>query len=149
MAEDVVIDLLDPKDVDLMAHLFNQVFKPERPPASFGRRLEGRKNALFMVARIKSEAVGFFVGMELKPSVHFAWLVGVMPDARRMGVATRLMQSAASWAREHGYTYLRFECHNQMRPMLHFGIAEQYDLVGVRWDNDMARNLVIFEKTLE
>jgi len=149
MAADLAIDLLDPSDVDLMAHLFNQVFKPERDATMFHRRLEGRRSALFMAARINHEAVGFYVGMELKPSVHFAWLVGVMPDARRMGVATRLMQAAAEWAREKEYRYLRFECHSQMRPMLQFGIADGYDIVGVRWDGDMARNLVIFEKPLE
>jgi len=148
MAQDIVIDAVDPADVELMAHLFNQMFQPARRPEHFARRLEGRRNALFMVARIGREAVGFYVGMELKPSVHFAWLVGVAPDARRMGVATRLMQAAASWAREHGYSYLRFECHNGMRAMLHFGIAEGYDIVGVRWDGDLSTNLIIFEKTL-
>lgn len=145
---DVVIDLLDPKDTALITHLYNQVFRPEREEAYFKRRLENRMNPLAMAARVKTEAVGFFVGMERTPRVFFAWLVGVLPDARRMGVATQLINTAADWAQTRGYGAIRFECHNRQRAMLHFGIANGYDIVGIRWDADRAENLLILEKSL-
>lgn len=144
----VVIDRIDPAETQLMAHLFNQVFRPEREPESFARRLKNRVNALFMVARVDDRAVGFYVGMELKPSVHFAWLCGVMPDARRMGVASQLIHAAMDWARTEGYEIVRFECGNHQRAMLHFGISAGYDIVGIRWDPDRAENLIILERDL-
>jgi len=145
---DVVIDLLDSKDTAVIAHLYNQVFRPDRDEAYFRRRLENRMNPMVMGARIEKEAVGFFVGMERTPRAYFAWLVGVLPDARRMGVATQLMNTAADWAQTRGYGAIRFECHNRQRAMLHFGIANGYDIIGMRWDNDRAENLLIFEKAL-
>jgi len=147
MAE-IVIDILDPTDLKLLSHLNNQVFRPERDEAFFERRLRNRMNPLVLGARIGSDAVGFMVGMELKPSVFFSWLVGVLPDARRMGVATQLMHAAEDWARERGYDAIRFETGNAHRAMLHFGVAAGYDIIGIRWDVDRTENLVIFEKSI-
>ncbi len=144
----IVTDQVDPKDTELMAHLFNQVFRPERDGDSFARRLESRMHPLFMVARIDNEAVGFYVGMELKPAIHFSWLCGVMPDARRMGVATVLMRDAMGWAQSRGYSGLRFECTNDKRPMLHFGISQGFNIIGLRWDEERLQNLLIFERNL-
>ncbi|MHC4975410.1 MAG: GNAT family N-acetyltransferase [Planctomycetota bacterium] len=145
---DVMIDKLDPMGFETIAHLYNQVFRPERDDEYFERRLDGRHNVLAMGARIDNEAVGFIVGMERTPRVWFAWLVGVLPDARRMGVASQLMNAAADWAKTRGYKAIRFECTNRGRAMMHFGIAAEYDVVGMRWDNDRAENLLMFEKVL-
>ncbi len=100
------------------------------------------------MARIDKQPVGFFLGFELKPAVYFAWFYGVLPEYRRQGVASQLMDAVHSWAQQNGYEAIRFECHNQHRPMLHLGIAREYDIVGMRWDTDRGENLVIFEKTL-
>ena len=145
----VVIDTVDPKDTALMAHLFNQVFRPERSADSFARRLQNRLNPLFLVARINNEAVGFYIGMELKPTTHFGWLCGTTNAARRMGVATQLIHRAMDWARTEGYEHIRFECSNNQRPMLHFGISSGYNIVGIRWDSDRNENLIIFERSLD
>ena len=147
MAE-IVIDRLNPADLSLLTHLNNQVFKPEREVAFFERRFRNRVNPLILGARIESDAVGFMAGMELKPSVFFSWLVGVLPDARRMGVATQLMTAAEDWAREREYRAVRFESGNRHRAMLHFGVAAGYDVIGLRWDVDRSENLVIFEKAI-
>jgi GNAT superfamily N-acetyltransferase len=86
--------------------------------------------------------------MELRPDVHFAWTCGVTSDSRRTGVATQLMHAAEDWARTEGYRILRFECDNDVRPFLQFGIANDYDIVGIRWDSERMHNVVIFEKNL-
>jgi GNAT superfamily N-acetyltransferase len=92
--------------------------------------------------------VGFFLGFELKPTVYFAWFYGVVPEFRRQGVASQLMDAVHAWARDNDYNSIRFECHNQHRPMLHLAIALGYDIVGIRWDPDRGDNLVLFEKGL-
>lgn len=145
---DAVIDRIDPKDIALVTHLYNQIFRPERTEEQLRTRLRGRHNILVQVARIGADAVGFSIGMELKPTVHFAWLCGVVPEMRRAGIATQLMESAEQWAVTEGYRAMRFECDNKIRPMLHFGIAAGYDIVGIRWDPDRVSNLVIFEKII-
>ena len=145
---DAIIDIVGPEDLPVIVQLYNQIFRPPRDVDSFRRRYRGRYNILQMVARIGDRPVAFFLGFELKPTVYFAWFYGVIPDVRRSGIASQLMEAVHSWAKQHEYESIRFECHNQHRPMLHLAIALEYDIVGIRWDPDRGDNLVIFEKVL-
>jgi GNAT superfamily N-acetyltransferase len=145
---DATIDIVGPEDLEEIVNLFNQIFRPTRDAEFFNRRYLGRHNILQMVARIEGRPVGFLLGFELKPSVYFAWFYGVLTEFRRQGIASQLMEASHAWAREHGYESIRFECHNQHRPMLHLGIALGYDILGIRWDPDRGANLVLFEKPL-
>jgi GNAT superfamily N-acetyltransferase len=145
---DAIVDIVGPEDLPEIVRLFNQIFRPSRDLESFRRRYLGRYNILQLVARIEGKPVGFFLGFELKPSVFFAWFYGVLPDCRRQGIASQLMDAVHSWASQNEYETIRFECHNQHRPMLHLAIAQGYDIVGMRWDPDRGANLVMFEKSL-
>lgn len=145
---DAVIERVGPEDMAVISSLYNQIFRPQRDADSFKRRFRGRYNVLMLVARLNDRPVGFFLGFELKPTVFFAWFYGVLPDCRRLGIASQLMDAVHSWAKQNDYDSIRFECHNQHRPMLHLAIALGYDIVGIRWDPDRGDNLVIFEKVL-
>ncbi|HEB61202.1 MAG TPA: GNAT family N-acetyltransferase [Phycisphaeraceae bacterium] len=142
---DIVIDLVDPADTGLLAHLYNQIFRPERSAEVLGQRYRGRNDVVILVARIGNDSVGFYAGFELKPGVHFAWLCGVVPSFRRQGIGTQLMEAAEDWVKTHGYKVIRMECYNNHRHMLQFAIASGYDIVGIRWDADAGQNLIIFE----
>ncbi len=145
---DAIVDIVGPEDLPVVVELYNQIFRPPRDVESFRRRFQGRYNVLQLVARLKDRPVGFFLGFELKPTVFFSWFYGVLPECRRQGIASQLMDAVHSWARQHEYESMRFECHNQHRPMLHLAIALEYDIVGIRWDPDRGENLVLFEKVL-
>jgi GNAT superfamily N-acetyltransferase len=145
---DAIVELAGPEDLPIISKLYNQIFRPSRDEESIRRRFLGRYNVLQLIARIDDRPVGFFLGFELKPTVYFAWFYGVLPDFRRQGIASQLMDAVHSWAKQNEYESVRFECHNQHRPMLHLAIAQEYDIVGMRWDPDRGDNLVIFEKVL-
>jgi GNAT superfamily N-acetyltransferase len=145
---DAIIEQYDPEELQVVSQLYNQIFRPPRDVESFRRRFRGRYNVLQLVARLGDRPVGFFLGFELKPNVFFAWFYGVLPEFRRQGIASQLMEAVHSWAQQNDYDSIRFECHNQHRPMLHLAIALGYDIVGIRWDPDRGDNLVIFEKVL-
>ena len=145
---DAIIDPVGQDDLPIIVDLYNQIYRPAKDLESFQRRFLGRHNILQMIARIKDQPVGFFLGFELKPAVFFAWFYGVVPECRRQGIASQLMDAVHSWAKQNEYESIRFECHNQHRPMLHLAIALGYDIVGIRWDPDRGDNLVIFEKVL-
>ena len=143
------VEVLGLGDVPLITDLYNQIYKPRRDEAFFKRRFLGRYNPVIMTAIVDGNPVGFFLGFELKPSVFFEWLYGVLPHYRRQGIAAQLMDAANAWAKQHEYTSSRLECHNQHRPMLHMAIKAEYDILGIRWDPDRHANLVIFEKALQ
>ena len=145
---DAVIDVIGVDELPVIVELYNQIFRPAKTLESFQRRYQGRHNVLQLVARVKDRPVGFFLGFELKPDTFFAWFYGVLPDFRRSGIGSQLIEAAQGWAAQHEYESIRLECHNQHRPMLHLAIDLGYDIVGMRWDTDRAENLVVFEKNL-
>jgi GNAT superfamily N-acetyltransferase len=145
---DAIIERVGLDELPTIVELYNDIFRPPRDIESFRRRFRGRYNVLMMVARLGERPVGFFLGFELKPLVFFAWFYGVLPDCRRQGIASQLMDAVHDWATTNEYESIRFECHNNSRPMLHLAIALGYDIVGMRWDPDRGDNLVIFEKVL-
>src|ERR1700757_1432872 len=98
---DAIIDLVGPEDLPVIASLYNQMFRPSRDVESFRRRFRGRYNVLQLLARIQDRPVGFFLGFELKPTVFFAWFYGVVPDFRRQGIASQLMDAVHAWARQN------------------------------------------------
>lgn len=145
---DAIIDVIGVDDLPLIVEMYNQIFRPSKTIETFRRRYLGRYNVLQMVARVKERPAGFFLGFELKPDTFFAWFYGVVPEFRRSGIGSQLMEAAQDWAAQHSYESIRLECHNQHRPMLHLAIDLGYDIVGMRWDADRAENLVICEKNL-
>jgi GNAT superfamily N-acetyltransferase len=145
---DAIIELAGPNELPVIAQIYNQIFRPNRDVDSFRRRFRGRYNILQLIARLQDRPVGFFLGFELKPTVYFAWFYGVIPEFRRQGIASQLMEAVHSWVRQHEYESVRMECLNQHRPMLHLAISHEYDIVGLRWDPGCGDNLVIFERLL-
>lgn len=145
---DATIDIVGTDELPLIAELYNQIFRPTKTVEAFRRRYRGRYNVLQLVARVKDRPAGFFLGFELKPDTFFAWFYGVLPDFRRMGIGSQLIEAAQSWATQNEYETIRLECHNSHRPMLHLAIEMGYDIVGLRWDADRGDNLILFEKTL-
>lgn len=135
-------------DYPLFADLYSQIFSPPQDEKYIARRFQGRNNVSMMVALLDERPVGIAAGYELRPTTYYCWLCGVLPDARRLGVATQLIQAQQAFASDHEYHIIRFECQNQHRPVLHLAITEGYDLVGIRWETESASNMVIFEKEL-
>ena len=141
------IEIVGPGEYELICNLYNTIFRPPVDAAFFERRLRHDK-PLMMVAELEGRPVGFSCGYELRPTTYYSWLYGVLPEARRLGIASQLMAAEHAWAKDHGYDMVRFECYNQHRPMLLLAIKVGYDIVGIRWDSRTAENLVIFEKHL-
>jgi GNAT superfamily N-acetyltransferase len=139
---------LGTRELPLIMDLYNQVFRPARALEFFERRLRGRTSPLILLAQIEHQPIGFAIGYENKPRTFYSWLIGVLPDFRRLGIASQLMEATAAWAKDNDYATIRFECFNSQRPMLHLAISHNYDMVGIRFDHDAGANLIILEHDL-
>lgn len=133
------------RELPVIVDLFSAVFRPARDRHYFERRLQGRLNPLLLLAQLDRKPVGFAVGYENKPRTFYSWLIGVLPEYRRAGIASQLMEAMAAWAKDQGYHIIRFEAFNTQRPMLHLAISQNYDIVGLRFDADTGQNLIILE----
>lgn len=142
------IVIVGPGELPLIADLYNEIFRPPHEVEFFRRRLVGRYNPLLLVAHVEKQPIAFSTGFELKPTVYFSWLTGVLPDYRRSGIASQIHEAQMAWAVEHGYHHIRMECHNSHRPILMMAIKMNFNIVGMRWDPDRTENLIIFEKQI-
>ena len=142
------IIIVDEKLLPQAVELYNQIFRPKREVDFFKRRFMGRYNALTLLAKMDDRPVGFCIGFELKPGMFYHWLGGVASAVRRHGVGRQLQEAQQSWAKDHGYEYVRCECMNHQREFVHFAVSLGYDIVGIRWDSTHADNLIVFEKNL-
>jgi GNAT superfamily N-acetyltransferase len=142
------IIIVDDKLLPQAVELYNGIFRPRHEVDYFKRRFMGRYNVLTLLARLDDRPVGFWIGYELKPGMFYHWLGAVTNDLRRNGIARQLQEAQQSWAKDHGYEYIRCECMNHQREFIHFAIALGYDIVGIRWDSLHADNLIVFEKNL-
>ena len=131
-----------------IAEIYNQIFRPTRTAEDLLKRFERRYKPLLLLAEAKDKPVGFFLGYEWKPSTYYGWFYGVMPEFRRQGITSQLMDYAHKWAEEQNYRNFRIECFNSQRPMLHLAIELSFDIVGIRFDSDRKENLILFEKKL-
>lgn len=147
--EGVQVEVVGQTDLPIIADMYNVIFRPARNVEFFRRRLLGRYNPLLLVASINNRPVGFATGFELKPTVFFGWLLGVLPDYRRGGIAKQLCDALFTWAAEHNYELVRMECHNTHRTILAMSVNMEFDIVGLRWDSDRTENLIILEKKLD
>ena len=136
-------------ELPFVQDLFNQVFRPGKELAFFQRRFKGRLNPLILLAQIEKRPAGFALGYEIKPSTYYCWLMGVLPDFRQAGIASQLMEAMSAWSRENGYHVLRFECYNRHRPMLRLAVKQNFDIVGIRFDNDEGVNLITMEQAVD
>ena len=139
------ISVVGPGEYRLIRDLYNEIFQPAVDVQFFEVRLRNR-NALVLVAELDGRPAGFLCGYELRPSTFYSWLCGVLPDARRLSVATQLLDAECAWAAGQKYEMIRLECYNRHRPMLLLAIKHGFDIVGIRWDSRTANNLVVFEK---
>ena len=142
------IIIADDKLLPQAVELYNSMFRPKRELDFFRRRFMGRYNVLTLLARLDDRPVGFWVGFELKPTMYYHWLGGVLVDFRRKGIARQLQEAQQAWSKDHGYEYIRCECMNHQREFLHFAVDSGFDICGIRWDSTHADNLIVLEKTI-
>lgn len=75
-----------------------------------------RRNLLMLVAWLRGNPVGFKVGYELKPRVFYSAKGGVVPPARRQGVARALLHAMLDRVRERGYRQFVFDTFPNKHP---------------------------------
>ena len=91
--------------------------------ATYESRLQAKH--LILIAE-HNGPVGFKVGYELNDSTFYSWMGGVMPSARKKGIAAALLQTQEQWVRERGYRQIEVKTRNRHRNMLLLLISRGY-----------------------
>lgn len=88
--------------------------------------------------------IGFKLGYRRGATLFYSWLGGVHPDARRQGVAQRLMTAQHAWARSRGYAQIETRTRAENRAMIIANLKGGFRIVGC--EVDRAGYLVVTQR---
>ncbi|MGX9461302.1 GNAT family N-acetyltransferase [Shewanella sp. A14] len=108
-------------------------------------RLAG-KNHLILVARFNAKPVGFKVGYGISDSQFYSWLGGVVPEHRKMKVASQLRQLQESWVVDNGFDAISVKSMNQFPAMLQMLITSGYQISGYENNGSITNSKIEFIK---
>lgn len=142
-------DALWPEAVEV----YNAAIRPKVDISYFKRNLLGHHNALTLLAHLpepggRDRPIGLWIGFEERPQLYRHWLGVVHPEFRRMGIARQLLEAGCAWAAEHEYDAIRCEAMNRQKEYVALAIDSGFDIIGLRYEDSRADNMVVFEKSL-
>ena len=72
----------------------------------FVKKLKSKHGVLIQLCLNSNQIVGMKLGYEEKPGYFYSWLGGVLPEFRRLGIASQLMRAQHDWCQGKGYAYI-------------------------------------------
>lgn len=119
-----------------------------QPIEYFTDRYEGSEHIL-LVAFADNAPAGYLIAYEKpKEECMYVWMAGVVPEYRRSGVLTELMEYVEEWSRESGYGLLRIKTRNSRREMLSFLVKRGFMFYDVHARDEVINNRILLEKPL-
>ena len=105
--------------------------------SAFKSALEKQESLLFCLAFEGDRLVGFKVGFrQARPRYFESWRGAVRPDARRMGIGSRLMELQHAWCAEQGFSLIVTECHHRSVDMLRLNLSHGLLVTGSYLDRN-------------
>ncbi len=92
---------------------------------------------------------GFKLGYAESDTGFYSWLGGVLPHARRKGLARQLLLAQEAWVIERGYRTIRVKSRNRYRNMLQLLLSENYHIVDIEPQDLIEDNRIGFSKALQ
>ncbi|AHM61285.1 GCN5-related N-acetyltransferase [Flammeovirgaceae bacterium 311] len=117
------------------------------PPEKYKVRLH-QKPHLVLLAVANGETAGCKVGFALDEHCFYSWMGGVHPKWRRQGIAELMAEQQEAWARNQGYTTVRFKTRNSCRAMLQFALMRGFNITAVEPRPLVSENRIWLEKAL-
>jgi GNAT superfamily N-acetyltransferase len=148
---DIVIEKFSeytPELVGRVLQMEQKVFDPPLSEEIVSKELEGRKDILALFASSQGVYCGYKVGFQHSPEIFYSWIGGVVTSYRRLGIATRLMETQHTMVKAMGYKFVRTSTKNKYREMLLLNIKFGFDITGVQKklrENDLS---IVLEKEL-
>ena len=124
---------------------------PEFEQATTLERLQSRLDgavSLILVAKLEGALVGYKVGYQLTEETFYSWLGGVIPEHRKHGVATLLLNYQEKWVLNSGYKQIKVKSMNRFPGMLNLLRSNGYEIVGIEESFCGSEDKIVFLKRL-
>lgn len=106
----------------------------------FEKRLEGKKDVCFYIAEVNNIPAGYIVSYnknEDNSQLYYCWLAAVLPNYRRQGVFTLMMDATKKYAQQKGYAQMGIKTKCKFKNMLIYLIQNDYRITDFRKEDGM------------
>ena len=121
----------DALDEDLLLRLCRAVFAEFDASYLAARLPLIVKPVLTLADDDDGQPIGFKLAYEREPGTLYSWLGGVVPSARRRGVASKLMATQHDWARAAGYMRVETRTRAGNNAMIIINLRHGFQIVGL------------------
>ena len=112
----------------------------------YQRRLTNTTH-LILIAYVNNEPAGFKVGYE-KEGYFYSWMGAILPNFRRLQLATKLAKAQEAWASKQGYPHITFKTRNYLKPMLLFALKRGFHIIAVEERERIEEYRILLRKFL-
>ena len=78
-------------------------------------------------------------------NIFYCWMAGVIPQYRKSGVLTAMMEYLKNWSKEQGYKNLRIKTRNTRREMLSFLVKNNFNFYEIEAQENIRDNRICLE----
>lgn|GEM_PF-1323209 len=119
----------------------------EKSAASWKQTLTEKPGALLTVARLDGRIVTYVLGYDAQEAgVFFIALMGGLPEIRGKGIGRGLFRFTLDEILRRGYRAVDINTLNRYRGMLALCIAEDFDIVDLRFDQGRSCNRIYLRR---
>ncbi len=114
--------------------------------AAWNEKLEDRAAVVIAYAESEGEIVGFKVGYELKPTLFYTWVGGVLPEFCSRGIATKMISDQLEFCKAKGFNMIKTISDNRNKEAMILNLRAGYDFCETKVDEEGILRVVMEKK---
>jgi GNAT superfamily N-acetyltransferase len=131
------------QQLDQLLQLINIVDGVDLPVGVFASELRPKEIILCCFAWSGKQLVGYKIGYEQRPGYFESWIGGVLPEYRRKGIATALLNAQHQWCKEAGYRFIDTQTAGDNHAMLIANLKAGFEICGTYWDRKQVMKVIL------
>jgi hypothetical protein len=109
-------------------------------------KLSDRAAVFISYAESAGTVVGFKVGYELKPTLFYSWVGGVLDAHRNKGIATQMINDQLNFCSTNGFTVIKAISDNRYKDMMICNLRAGFDFCETKLDDEGILRVVMEKK---
>lgn len=150
--EDYIVKTGSVNDLKGIVELDKVVFGLSRTPEEVEDKLRLQKDVHISVAIITDgKLVGYGIGYEEKGK-YYLWSLAVLPEYRRKGIGSEIIEEQISFAKEKGYASFFVKTSNKWKEMLRLLLRKGFNIIGFKeheWKDSPLGSAIWLEKNIQ
>jgi len=147
--QDYIIETGSINDLKNIVKLDKAVFGMSRTPEEVEGKLKLQKHVHISVAKTTAgKLVGYGIGHE-KKGKYYLWSLAVLPEYRRRGIGSEIIEEQIRFAKEKRYTSFFVKTSNRWKEMLRLLLKKGFNIVGFKeheWEDGPLGSAIWLEK---